>query len=55
MWPGKRGSEGAELFDTCTAMCDIMKKLGIAIDGGKDSLSMSARVDKELVNAPGKN
>ena len=53
MWPGKRGVEGAELFDTCTAMCDIMRKLGIAVDGGKDSLSMSARVENELVNAPG--
>ncbi len=53
MWPGKRGAEGAALFDTCTAMCDIMERLGIAVDGGKDSLSMSARVDKELVNAPG--
>ena len=55
MWPGKRGAEGAELFDTCTAMCDVMRKLGIAVDGGKDSLSMSARVGSELVNAPGEN
>ena len=55
MWPGKRGAEGAELFDTCSAMCDVMRKLGIAVDGGKDSLSMSARVGSELVNAPGEN
>ncbi|KAK9877745.1 hypothetical protein WA026_019425 [Henosepilachna vigintioctopunctata] len=27
--------------------------MGIAIDGGKDSLSMAARVDKEVVKAPG--
>lgn len=26
-------------------MCDVMGKLGIAVDGGKDSLSMAARVD----------
>ena len=55
MWPGKRGVEGAQLFDTCSAMCNIMEKLGIAVDGGKDSLSMSARVGSELVNAPGEN
>lgn len=30
-----------------------MSKLGIAIDGGKDSLSMAARVGKDTVKAPG--
>lgn len=32
------------MYDTANAMRDIMLKLGIAIDGGKDSLSMAARV-----------
>jgi phosphoribosylformylglycinamidine (FGAM) synthase-like enzyme len=41
------------MLDACTAMCDIMKKLGIAVDGGKDSLSMAARVRDETVKAPG--
>lgn len=35
-------------------MCKIMSQLGIAIDGGKDSLSMAARVGNETVKAPGK-
>ncbi|XP_077983888.1 phosphoribosylformylglycinamidine synthase-like [Glandiceps talaboti] len=53
MWPAKLPGEGAALFDTCQAMCKVMKELGIAIDGGKDSLSMAARVGSETVKAPG--
>ncbi|CAH1793843.1 unnamed protein product [Owenia fusiformis] len=53
MWPAKLPGEGAALFDACQAMCDVMKELGIAIDGGKDSLSMAARVEGETVKAPG--
>ncbi|KAK5644184.1 hypothetical protein RI129_008029 [Pyrocoelia pectoralis] len=53
MWPAKMPGEGAALFDTCKAMCEFMSKLGIAIDGGKDSLSMAARVENETVKAPG--
>ena len=53
MWPAKLPGEGAALYDACTAMCDVMKQLGIAIDGGKDSLSMAVRVGKETVKAPG--
>ena len=54
MWPAKLPGEGAALFDACKAMCDIMQTLGIAIDGGKDSLSMAARVGDTTVKAPGK-
>ena len=32
----------------------MMQRLGIAIDGGKDSLSMAARVGDTTVKAPGK-
>ncbi|XP_025157374.1 phosphoribosylformylglycinamidine synthase isoform X2 [Harpegnathos saltator] len=53
MWPAKLPGEGAALYEACTAMCSLMKELGIAIDGGKDSLSMAARVDQEIVKAPG--
>lgn len=41
------------MYEACEAMCCIMKEFGIAIDGGKDSLSMAARVGKEVVKAPG--
>ncbi|GIY08435.1 phosphoribosylformylglycinamidine synthase [Caerostris extrusa] len=53
MWAAKLPGEGAALYDACKAMCSIMGKLGIAIDGGKDSLSMAARVSNETVKAPG--
>lgn len=53
MWAAKLPGEGACLWEACKAMCDIMGQLGVAIDGGKDSLSMAARVGKETVKAPG--
>ena len=53
MWPAKLPGEGALLYDACQAMCDVMSQLGIAVDGGKDSLSMAARHGNEYVRAPG--
>jgi phosphoribosylformylglycinamidine synthase len=58
MWAPKLPGEGARLYDAAVAMRDIMIKLGIAIDGGKDSLSMAAKVTNpdgtiETVKSPG--
>lgn len=58
MWAPKLPGEGADLYDAAVAMRDLMIELGIAIDGGKDSLSMAARVtdpsgDTETVKSPG--
>lgn len=53
MWPAKLPGEGAALYEACSAMCSLMKELGIAVDGGKDSLSMATRVGKDVVKAPG--
>ena len=53
MWAAKLPGEGAALYEACEAMCLIMKEFGIAIDGGKDSLSMAARIGKDVVKAPG--
>ena len=53
MWPAKLPGEGARLVRACQAMCSVMKQLGIAVDGGKDSLSMAARVNDEIVKSPG--
>lgn len=55
MWPAKLPGEGADLFYACKAMCDVMKQLGIAVDGGKDSLSMAAKVGEQNIKAPGNN
>src|SRR3989338_9056202 len=53
MWPAKLPHEGALLYDAAVAMSDLMIELGIAADGGKDSLSMAATISGEIVNAPG--
>jgi len=58
MWAAKLLGEGARLYDAAVALRDIMLELGIAIDGGKDSLSMAAKVFKkngmtETVKSPG--
>ena len=53
MWPAKLSGEGSRLLNACHAMCEVMKQLGIAVDGGKDSLSMAARTENEIVKSPG--
>ncbi len=54
MWAAKLPGEGAALHDAARAMCDMMTELGIAVDGGKDSISMAARAgDGETVKTPG--
>ena len=37
-------AKGRRLYDAAVAMRDIMTEFGMAVDGGKDSLSMAARV-----------
>ncbi|TAN41823.1 MAG: phosphoribosylformylglycinamidine synthase [Nitrospirae bacterium] len=58
MWAPKLPGEGADLYDAAVSMRDIMTDLGIAVDGGKDSLSMAAKVTDssgtaETVKSPG--
>lgn len=58
MWAAKLPGEGAALYDAAVAMAEILSEIGIAVDGGKDSLSMAAVVkrqkgDTEIVKAPG--
>ena len=57
MWPAKLPGEGAAIYDAAVAMRDIMVELGMALDGGKDSLSMAAMIARdgrtEVVKAPG--
>ena len=57
MLAAKLAGEGAWLYDAACALRDICLELGIAIDGGKDSLSMAARVTgpdgiQQTVKAP---
>ena len=53
MWAAKLAGEGARMWDACVALRDGMLATGVGIDGGKDSLSMAAGVDGEVVKAPG--
>ncbi|GAB4370520.1 MAG: phosphoribosylformylglycinamidine synthase [Deltaproteobacteria bacterium] len=57
MWAAKLPGEGAALYDAAVALRDILLRLGVAIDGGKDSLSMAAKVvaggRTETVKSPG--
>jgi len=52
MWAPKLPGEGAALYEAACAMRDLMVRLGIAVDGGKDSLSMATRVGDEIVKSP---
>lgn len=53
MYAAKLDGEGAAMYDAATALSEAMIELGIAIDGGKDSLSMAAHSGGEIVKAPG--
>ena len=53
MYAAKLNGEGADMYDAATALSEAMIELGIAIDGGKDSLSMAAHAGGEIVKAPG--
>jgi len=52
MWPLKQDGEKYALYEACNAMCNMMKEIGISIDGGKDSLSMSTKIENEYVKSP---
>jgi phosphoribosylformylglycinamidine synthase len=58
MWAPKLEGEGVGMYDAALAMSSMMIDLGMALDGGKDSLSMAARVTHpsgkhEIVKSPG--
>lgn len=52
MWAPKLPGEGAALNDAARAMRDAMIATGMAVDGGKDSLSMATMVGAETVKSP---
>lgn len=59
MWAAKLEGEGPLMYAAAEAMSSMMITLGIALDGGKDSLSMAARTvnetdnQNEVVKCPG--
>lgn len=52
MWAPKLEGEGAAMVDAALAMRDAMIGVGMAVDGGKDSLSMATMVGDETVKSP---
>ena len=52
MWAPKLPGEGAAIYDAAQAMRDVMIEVGMAVDGGKDSLSMATMVGNETVKSP---
>jgi phosphoribosylformylglycinamidine synthase len=50
MWAAKLPGEGAAMYKAAEAMSEMMIELGVALDGGKDSLSMAARANNETTN-----
>ena len=52
MWAPKLPGEGAAMYRAARAMRDAMISVGMAVDGGKDSLSMATRVGSETVKSP---
>ncbi|XP_068780153.1 phosphoribosylformylglycinamidine synthase [Struthio camelus] len=55
MWGGKEGAAGGALAAACGGLCHLLGHLGVALDGGKDSLAMAARLPARPapVRAPG--
>ena len=53
MWPNKDPYEQCLLYDCVKEVSSIMRNIGIAIDGGKDSLSMSVNTeDDKTIKSP---
>ncbi len=52
MWAPKLPGEGAAIHDAAKSMRDVMVEVGLAVDGGKDSLSMATMVGSETVKSP---
>jgi phosphoribosylformylglycinamidine synthase len=52
MWAAKLPGEGAAMYDACQAMAGFMTEIGVSVDGGKDSLSMAARVGDRTGGLP---
>ena len=52
MWALNKKGESDKLVKTAISMIDTMKSLGLAIDGGKDSLSMGVNIRDKKVYSP---
>ena len=52
MWSPKLSGQGYLLYEAANHCAYVLKKLGIGIDGGKDSLSMNTKINDNIVISP---
>ena len=52
MWSPKLEGEGSDLYYAVETLKDTLIELEIAIDGGKDSMSMHSNINNKLVKTP---
>ncbi len=52
MWSPKLIGEGSDLYNAVIALKDILIQLNIAIDGGKDSMSMHSKINNKIIKTP---
>ena len=52
MWPFKGSNDKYLLYEAVTKLSEFLIEIGISIDGGKDSLSMSSKVNNNVVKSP---
>ena len=52
MWPAKLNGENYNLLSAVQALSSILCNLKIAIDGGKDSLSMYSKIKNDITKCP---
>ena len=48
MWANKSIGESRKLYNVAKELTQSMEKIGVGIDGGKDSLSMSVGINDDL-------
>lgn len=52
MWPASTSTEKYHLNNAVKEVSELLIELGICIDGGKDSVSMSTKIDNETIDSP---
>ena len=52
MWSPKLEGEGVELYNAVKSLSDTLLKLQIALDGGKDSMSMHTTDNNDIIKTP---
>ena len=52
MWPADTNEEKYHLYNAVESVSELLVELGISIDGGKDSVSMTAEINNKSIKSP---